>query len=128
MIKFVSETLLDFMPALKDIPQPEPIPHQFSKELYGKSNVLNLGVVHENPSSSDGVLQIMRHLQTYCPDGKDDHHVHSVLCNGDGLSVERMRTAKQDVARTPSSRTRLEGLVPSPQEFHKEGILMKVHQ
>ncbi len=45
---------------------------------------------------------------------------------GDRLSIERMVNAQKARARGATPARRLEGLVPSTQEFHKEGILMQV--
>lgn len=102
------------------------IPHAHSKELAGKSHVINLGVIEANPASIPGALDIMDHLNQYVPSVQDGTIVHACPCNGDQLSVERMKGGKKGrvIALTPKAR--LDGLCETPQEFHKEGILLQV--
>ena len=50
---------------------------------------VHLGVINENPSSGQGVVNILKHLSKYVPDGKEERH-GNVICHGDQLSVERM--------------------------------------
>ena len=89
---------------------------------------MNLGVLEEDPFSTTGVIAIMRHLHNFVHMHiRDDRSaVHIIPCNGDQLSVERMHHAKR--ARLPwgDSVERLDGLLETPQEFHKEGILLQV--
>lgn len=87
---------------------------------------MNLGVVEANPSSTSGCIEIMSYLSQFVPvvDGK----TRPILCSGDGLSVERMCAAHRARANGGSESARLEGLVESPQEFHKEILLMQVIQ
>lgn len=120
----IERTMVDNIPALATI-DVDPLHHRYTKEMSGKSSIVNLGVVHENPSTAHGVSQIMDHLQQYSPMENGETQV-PILCNGDGLSIERMKAAIKYRARTPTSSSRLEGLLPSPQEFHKEGILLQV--
>jgi (p)ppGpp synthase/HD superfamily hydrolase len=100
------------------------VPHQYSQEMSKQSNLVTLGLINANPSSNDGVTQIMRELQRYCPRHGDK--VVSILCNGDGLSIDRMRSAKEKMVRAPTAVDRLEGLVSSPQEFHAEALFLQV--
>ena len=49
-----------------------------------------------------------------------------ILCNGDGLSIERMVYAKRGRSNDGDMVQGLQHLVESPQEFHKEMILLQV--
>ena len=101
------------------------VPHPQSKEMAQKTTVVNLGVVEANPASTAGVIDIMTHLHQYVPEFEDGS-VHVVPCNGDQLSIERMTHAKRARVQGHSAQDRLQGLLETPQEFHKEGILLQV--
>ena len=86
---------------------------------------MNLGVINANPSSTMGVIQIMKELKKHVP--LDDGNVpFSILCNWDELSVERMIDARCAIADHEVVSDRLSGLEPSPQEFHKRCINLQV--
>ena len=85
---------------------------------------MNLGVVQENPASVSGVITIMEHLARYVPNV--DGTVFSIPIHGNQLSIERMVDAKLCRVDANSSLDRFEGFEPSPQEFHKRGILLQV--
>ena len=87
-------------------------------------NQVNLGVVDANPSSTDGTITIMEHLCQYVP--QLEGGPLSILCNGDGLSIERMVHAKRGRCNAGKKAPGLCALVESPQEFHKEIILLQV--
>ena len=101
------------------------IQHEYSKEMSEKSRVTCLGTIDANPSSHEGVQLIMDTLHHYVPEtaGGD---LLPLLINGDGLSMDRTRTAKINRCRAPTASTRLQGLVLSPQEFHLEALLLQV--
>ena len=102
------------------------IPHAESEAMSTKSTVVNLGVIEANPASTPGVIEILNHLQQYVPFEDDGSVVRNIVCNGDQLSVERMTHAKRARIRGPSAKARLEGFVETPQEFHREGLMMQV--
>lgn len=79
----------------------------------------------ENPSSIPGVVNILSSLHKYvpCPNGDT---LHTIITWGDGLSCERHVDAQNARANGSTPKYRLEGLEPSPQEFHKRMILMQV--
>ncbi|XP_060570794.1 uncharacterized protein LOC132729065 [Ruditapes philippinarum] len=54
-----------------DLPVEQHISHKFSNESAGKSQVVNLGVIKENPSTCKGVIEIMKNLHRYTP--KDEY-------------------------------------------------------
>ena len=56
-----------------------------------------------------------------------DGQPFEISVSGDELSYERMKHAKRVRVRAREPVNRLVGLVETPQEFHKEGILMQVH-
>ena len=55
-----------------------------------------------------------------------DGEVHMIPCHGDGLAVERMRDAVRHNSGGETAKSRLEGVVPVPQDFHKRMILLEV--
>ena len=85
---------------------------------------VTLGVIEENTSSIAGVSNILRHLHKYIPRIGDDLYV--IPCHGDGLSVERMRDAVRHNSCGDTAASRLEGIIPVPQEFHKRMLLLEV--
>ena len=99
------------------------IPHVLSHVMDMKSEVVNLGLLDADPSSTAGTVQIMTQLSKYVPEVNGE--LLHIPCNGDGLSVERMTHAKR--ARSRAVRhARLLGLEETPQEFHKEALLLQV--
>ena len=67
----------------------------------------------------------MEELQDICP--KPDGIVPlRIPCNGDQMSVERMTNVKRGRVRARSYVAKLDALVETPQEFHKEGLIMQV--
>ena len=66
----------------------------------------------------------MEHLHSYVP--QPNGEVLPILCSGDGLSIERMVHAKRARANGEIKRSQLQGLVETPQEFHKEILLLQV--
>ncbi|XP_077862477.1 uncharacterized protein LOC100373840 [Saccoglossus kowalevskii] len=85
---------------------------------------VNLGVIKANPSSSKGVIEIMRHLGQYVP-SQNGKPLYNVVCHGDQLSIERMVDARFSMACSQDHVNRLVGLEPRPQEFHKRCITMQ---
>lgn len=84
----------------------------------------NIGIMEENPSTVQGVVNILENLHTYVPASGDQ--VHTLICWGDGLSCERHVDAQNARANAATKTDRLQGLEPSPQEFHKRMLLMQV--
>jgi hypothetical protein len=84
---------------------------------------VNLGVVSADPASTAGAIQIMEYLQGYVP--TTNNVPKPTLCSGDGLSVERMKHAHRARVNEATAEERLEGLVETPQEFHKDILLLQ---
>ncbi|CAC5414325.1 unnamed protein product [Mytilus coruscus] len=97
------------------------IPHRYSKESSKKSEIVNLGVLKENPASCRGVIEIMKFLKQYVPLDRNATPV-PVVCNGDQLCVERMVTGRLAMAVSEEAEDQLVGLVPRPQGFHKRSV------
>ena len=83
-----------------------------------------MGVINEDPSSTGGVVNIMMELHKYVLSCGDK--LHTILCHGDQLSVERMLDARRAMSGGESPKGRLEGLEPCPQEFHRRCIVRQV--
>lgn len=124
----VQRILVDNIPALQEVKATviQHIAHDHSAEMTERSVIINLGAIDANPASTAGVIDVMTHLHQYVPAGAQEQSVRKVICNGDQLSVERMTHSKRGRIRGPGPRQRLEGLVETPQEFHKEGIMLQV--
>ena len=122
----VQRILVENIPALSSVKHrvEAHIKHQFSEEMTKKSTVINIGAIDANPASTAGVIEVMEKLHEYVPsvNGK----LHKIICNGDQLSVERMMHAKPSRVWGCREADRLEGLIETAQEFHKEGIMLDV--
>lgn len=75
------------------------IPHKYSVESSLKSQIVNLGVIKENPSTCKGVIEIMKELHRYVP-ATANGDPYQLICHGDQLSIERMIDAKLAMAET----------------------------
>ncbi|XP_053403746.1 uncharacterized protein LOC123554765 isoform X2 [Mercenaria mercenaria] len=98
--------------------------HMYETESAGKSELFNIGVINENPSTCDGVINIMEQLHKYVP-VKADGSPFRILTWGDGLSCERHVDAQNARANGADLFAKLQGLEPAAQEFHKRMILMQ---
>lgn len=78
---------------------------------------INLGVCQENQPTAAGTIKIMEHLQEYIPRQGDG--IFQLICFGDGLSCERHNDARMGRCSGQSMLSRLQGLQPEVQEFHK---------
>ncbi|KAJ8304619.1 hypothetical protein KUTeg_018202 [Tegillarca granosa] len=111
-----------FKEHLKDSTIPHLV-HCHSAEMKTKSVIVNLGVFDENPCSTGGAIGIYRKLLNYVPSLNDSPYPTIIF--GDGLSCERGNDAQKAVCIGLSPWERLESLHPSPQEFHKEMLLLQ---
>ncbi|XP_052217447.1 uncharacterized protein LOC127835183 [Dreissena polymorpha] len=108
-----------------DIPVQQHLPHKYSTESAKKSEVVNLGVVKENPATCKGVIEIMKYLNRYTPRDVEGTP-WPIICHGDQLSVERMIECRIAMSSSALPGDRLEGLIPRPQNFHKRIVLLQV--
>lgn len=67
----------------------------------------------------------MEKLQKYVP-RKSNGTFRPVPTHGDGLSVERMVDGKRARSADLNETDRLEGIQPTPQEFHHRGLMCQV--
>ncbi len=93
------------------------IPHQHSLDSVRKSEVINVGIVQENPSSVKGTIRILQHLNKYPPVICDK--CYPCVVYGDQLSCERHNDAQLALSNEASEGDRLTALEPGSQEFHK---------
>lgn len=84
---------------------------------------MNLGVIQQNPSAR-GILEILKTLHQYVPQGHDGHP-YPIVCHGDQLSVKRMVEAKLSMTFSEDPDDQLTGLIPRPQGFHKRCIILQ---
>ncbi len=105
-----------------DIPV-QHIQHAHSAESAEKSQVLNLGVVQENPASASGTIAILRHIHKYVP--RVDGKFYPTVVYGDQLSCERHNDAHVALANEPQEEDRLSALEPGCQEFHKRMLRLQ---
>ena len=70
------------------------------------------------------MIEAMEKLQPYTVEC--DNPEANVLLSGDGLSIERMIHALRGRNNGETNNHRLSRMWPSPQEFHKEVILLQV--
>lgn len=87
---------------------------------------VSIGIIDENPSTIAGTIAIMEVLHNYVPSTPDYLLFIPIPCHGDQLSVERERDGKRSRAANATGWERLEGLIETPQEFHKDAILYQV--
>ena len=86
---------------------------------------ISLGVMHENPSSTQGVIRILEGLQKYVPQ-IDSNNTYPMVVWGDGLSCERTNDAQFARVNGATPTSRLESFQPAAQEFHKRMINLQV--
>jgi len=84
-----------------------------------------LGVLEENPATTGGAINILRHLHKYVP--WVGQQFLKVPTNGDALSVERHIGGQRHMSGSQViPEGRLLGLEAVPQEFHHRGIFLQV--
>lgn len=76
----------------------------------------------DNPSTTAGVIGILKSLHKYVPMNKSS--LYPLVCHCDGGAFQLSIGAKKAQSALGSKSERLEGLVPTAQEFHKRGILL----
>jgi hypothetical protein len=101
--------------------------HVDLKDLCKKKFQINLGVLDDNPSSTEGAIGIMDFLSTKVPlypDGKP----YPIITHCDCGAFERMLGGRKVRAADRGPVRKLLGIEPSAQEFHKRGLMLQVHQ
>jgi len=85
----------------------------------------NIGIIHANPSSTAGVIDVMSALSEFVP-RLNNETVRVIATHGDCLAVELMVDAKREQSHDMTTITRLQGLEPVPQEFHHRRVMLQV--
>lgn len=80
-----------------------------------------------NPSTSTGFITILDHTHKYVPiiDHKKEKE-YTLLCHGDGLSIERHVETHRSRAASSTAAGQLKALEPVAGEFHKAMLLTQV--
>ncbi|XP_038046083.1 uncharacterized protein LOC119720481 [Patiria miniata] len=123
MCQILQHILKDHLPFLKGVTCSAPKRHLHSDALSKKSEIVSLGVIDENPFSTQGSVCMLESLHRFVPSYGED--LYPTACFGDGLSVAQMTDAKQTRVSGASAADRLEGLVQCPQDFHRRGVLLQ---
>ncbi|WAR07742.1 YNG1-like protein [Mya arenaria] len=126
LINMVMRVLKETIPTIRsnaDCTVEYHIQNAFSAQSKDKSTMFNIGIIEDNPASIPGVISILDKLHAYVP--TDGHRLFKIVTWGDGLSCERHVDSQNARANARSPRDRLEGLEPSPQEFHKRMLLLQ---
>ena len=89
------------------------IPHQYSREMSLKSEVIVLDVLHKNETKSSDMVDIMREMTSYLTSYK-----LTALSGGDHLTCEREQGAKRHVMCSNTQEGRLEQLEPCCEDWH----------
>ncbi len=84
-----------------------------------------MGVLDENPSTTDGAIGIMEFLSDRVP-LYPDGHPFAIITHCDGGAFERMVGARKVRAADRGQIRKLMALEPSAQEFHKRGLILQV--
>ncbi|XP_022107179.1 uncharacterized protein LOC110988185 isoform X2 [Acanthaster planci] len=124
MAVIVQRILVQHMSALDDVCVEAHIPHHFTAEMSEKSSLVNLGLIDSDPRPMSGGRSIMQHLQEkHCP--KQEGKPFTLPCNSCEYEVKRMIRHREILSKEASPRKRLEGLLPTPQEFDKQTLLLQ---
>uniref|UniRef100_A0A1X7THQ5 DUF6589 domain-containing protein n=1 Tax=Amphimedon queenslandica TaxID=400682 RepID=A0A1X7THQ5_AMPQE len=120
------------------------IVHRRYKEMSSKSTVVPLGVLPKNENKTKEMKEILEHLHQYVPKvvstrqyqvpGNDnskevtviDEKVHHILLGGDQLSQARARGALKSKANSQTPSTKLNGFIPTVEDWHTKLTLFEV--
>ncbi len=83
-----------------------------------------LGVIDKDEARIADMVDIMSHFQQYVPRTREGDPITTILF-GDGLSCERANDASLATANGENAWSRLEGLQPAVQEWHKRVLLLQ---
>lgn len=84
----------------------------------------NIGIIHHNPSTTEGAIAIGERLQDFVPWLPDGPVV--TPCHLDQGAHERLTDAKRARNAEDTPRERLQGLEKVQQDFHHRGIMLQV--
>ena len=106
MVTIVERIVVEHVPALTGMTSETHLSHEHSVHMEEKSNVINLGSIDSNPSTTAGEIDVMDTRHKYVP--KVGDKLHKLICNSDQMSVERMEHAKCGRIRGETEEDRLE--------------------
>ncbi|XP_060580152.1 uncharacterized protein LOC132736956 [Ruditapes philippinarum] len=111
LINSVIEILVNHVPLLSHLKtMVTEEDHKYIEESKRKSEIFNIGVLQENPSTTAGVINILDMLHRYVPQNEADGTLYPIITWGDGLSCERHADAQNARANgaTPFKRGKRE--------------------
>ncbi len=95
-----------------------------------------------NENKGDDMIKILQHLQRYIPvkETEEDVYIpseqksirrpvvlqHKILLGGDQLTVARTRGAQMAMCNAKTADKKLEGFIPTIQDWHTKVVLMEV--
>ena len=95
-----------------------------------------------NENKGDKMIEILKHLHQYVPEEETEEevyisseqrcvkkhtvHQHKLLFGGDQLTVARIRGAQTAMCNATNSRMKLEGFIPTIQDWHTQVVLIEV--
>ena len=91
-------------------------------EMKQRSVTNTAGIIDADPSSTDGTIAIMQHLDQLVPK-RENGQPFSMCVSGDEMSCRNMKMAKRTMTRARHPSQRLTGHIETPGEFHKQGIM-----
>lgn len=114
----VSRTLCTYMDAFANLDVEWSIPHQYSIESRQKSEIVPLGILNKDESTTAGMIEILEDYTKYVPTDSNGMPTSLVLyC--DGLSCERIDGAQRARINGHDNWARLQMFEPAIQEWHR---------
>ena len=92
-----------------------------------------------NENKGDEMIEILKHRHQYVPEEevcisseqryvkKCTVHQHKLLFRGDQLTVARIRGAQTGMCNATNSHIKLEGFIPTIQDWHTQVVLVEVY-
>jgi len=92
------------------------IPHKFSEESSKRSEIVSLGIVDVNQSTTHGTKEVLKFLTKYFP--TVGNRKLQMVVGGDALSVKMMVNAKYHLTNSGMNDEKLDGVAPGIGQFH----------
>ena len=121
MVLVAWQLLVLYTPWADGLNTPKRPPHEHQHEMDSKSESTTVGFIPCDPASIQGNITTLDHMNQFLPDDFEGH----AIVDGDGLSVLRFFLAVMGRRNTESHKDRLEWVVESPGELHREFIDMQ---
>jgi len=116
----IKRILTKYVSAFSGCDVTEHIDHPESAAMAQKSDTAVIGVIQENPGTSDGMIAVTNYLQRFIPypNGKLQAPV-PIPVHGDAATVLQLYKAMRSRRLAPANEDRLNGIWPVPGEFHR---------